>query len=100
MAEPAEFVLDPRTGLSAQADIRATLKQVWAVHPEVPEDIRLEVSIASIEIGTNIIQYFGGGQPIRIRMQIWLMPTEIHITFTDDGSAATAIDLTTLREVS
>ena len=46
------------------------------------------MSIAAAEIGANIIEHTGGGQPVGIRMGSELVGDQVHVTFTDNGPPA------------
>ena len=65
--------------------IQAQLDSLWLNHPHVPDDVRTQMSIAAAEIGANIVEHTGGGQPVRIRMGSELVGDQVHVTFTDDG---------------
>ncbi|MBU3752096.1 MAG: ATP-binding protein [Mycobacterium sp.] len=87
------------TGPNTLDEIQQTLDEVWASNPGVPEDIRMAMAIAVAEIGANIIEHAGMGEPIPVRMQVRLLPGEVHVEFTDHGSFAARVDLTRLDPV-
>lgn len=68
--------------------IQAELDSLWLNHPHVPDDVRTQMSIAAAEIGANIIEHTGGGQPVGIRMGSELVGDQVHVTFTDNGPPA------------
>ena len=69
------------------ADIQQTLDRAWACH-EVPEIVRLHMDLAAGEIGANIIEHSGDGQPVHMRMSIELTADTVRAVFTDDGHPA------------
>ena len=75
--------------------IQAELDSVWLIHPHVPANVRTQMSIATAEIGANIIEHSGGRRPVRIQMGSELVGDQVHFTFTDDGPPAD-IDLTSV----
>ncbi len=54
------------------------------------------MEIASAEVGANIVEHTGLGQPLRIRMNAALVNDQLHVAFTDNGppviGAAVAIE--------
>ena len=68
--------------------IQAELDTLWSIHAHVPDDVRMKMAIAAAEVGANIIEHTGGGQPGRIRMCSELVGDQVHVTFTDDGPPA------------
>ena len=72
--------------------IQAALDALWAMHPRVPDGVRMQMTIATAEVGANIVEHTGRGQPLRIRMDPALVDDQVHIDFTDDGPPV-AIDL-------
>ncbi len=79
--------IDITTGPATLEDIRRLLDDVWSAH-DIPELARLHTALGAGEIGANIIEHAGGGNPVRVRMEVELLPEAIHITFTDDGLPA------------
>jgi serine/threonine-protein kinase RsbW len=75
------------TGPDTLEDIHGLLDDVWLAH-DIPELVRIHTDLAAGEIGANIIEHAGGGSPVRLRMEVQLLPDAIHITFTDDGHPA------------
>ena len=65
--------------------IQGELDSLWLTHPHIPDDVRTQMSIAAAEIGANIIEHTGGGQPVGMRMGSELVGDQVHVTFTDDG---------------
>jgi len=74
-------------------DVRPALDALSLRHDEVPTDVRMEVRIASAEIGANILEH---GRAGRLRMATRILPDAVEIEFTDDGHAA-EVDLFTAR---
>ena len=66
--------------------IHSTLDCFWAAHPEVPDEVRMCVSLAVAEIGTNIVKYAGAGRPVRMGMQLLCRSDAVEVSFLDDGS--------------
>ncbi len=87
MSDPQPLVLDTITGPDTLADIQQTLDRAWACH-EVPEIVRLHMDLAAGEIGANIIEHSGDGQPVHMRMSIELTADTVRAVFTDDGHPA------------
>lgn len=83
---------DAVSGPEVLQKIHRCLNDLWAAHPELVDDVRMRVALAASEIGSNIIEHSGNGQPVRIRMQVKLMPDQVEVVFTDDGSPA-VVDL-------
>ncbi len=75
------------TGPEALEDIHRLLDDVWSAY-DIPELARLHADLGAGEIGANIIEHAGGGNPVRLRMEVELLRDAIHITFTDDGLPA------------
>ena len=85
-------VLEIATGPETLDDIHELLDDLWAAC-DVPELARIHTDLAAGEIGANIIEHAGGGNPVQLRMEVQLLADGIHITFTDDGLPA-QVDLT------
>jgi serine/threonine-protein kinase RsbW len=52
----------------------------------------MHMGIAAGEIGANIVEHASGGRAIRIWMDIEVSPSQVHVSFTDEGDPA-QIDL-------
>lgn len=78
------------------AEIQRTLDEAWAHHSEVPENIRMELTIAVAEVSNNILDHAGRGRDLRIGMKLWVMSNHVRIEFTDNGLPA-EVDLAALR---
>lgn len=78
--------LDVITGPETLEAIHSTLERFWDAHPVVPEAVRMRVSLAVAEIGTNIVKYAGDGGPVRMRMELLRLPDAVQVSFRDDGS--------------
>ena len=87
MSEPAAVVLETVTGPDTLAAIQQTLDTVWA-HHEIPDMVRLHMDLAAGEIGANIVEHSGDGQPVHLRMTIELTADTVRAEFTDDGHPA------------
>ena len=95
MTDPEPFVLDTITGPDTLADIQQTLDRAWTYY-QVPELVRLHMDLAAGEIGANIIEHSGDGQPVHMRMSIELTADTVRAVFTDDGQPA-PMDLSRVR---
>ena len=80
-------VLEIITGPETLEDIHDLLDDLWSAH-DISELARIHTDLATGEIGANIIEHAGGGNPVQLRMKVQLLPDGIHITFTDDGLPA------------
>lgn len=85
-------VLETTTGPNTLADLQQTLDEVWS-HQEVPEMTRIYMDLAVGEVGANIIEYARDGKPVRLRMEVTVLPGEVRATLNDDGSPS-PVDLT------
>lgn len=72
--------------------IQSFLNELWANHPDLPELLTMDVTVAASEIASNIIEHSAAGQQVRVRMEIRLMPERVEIDFTDDGDPV-SVDL-------
>lgn len=95
MTDPDPLVLDTVTGPDTLAAIQQALDTLWELH-EIPEMVRLHMDLAVGEIGANIVEHSGGGQPVHLRMTIELTADTIRAEFTDDGHP-TPMDLSALQ---
>jgi len=86
-----EHALDTVTGPETLAQMQHTLDAAWSAG-DVPEYTRKCLDLAVSEIGSNIIEHSGDGQPVRLRMVVTLLPDTVVVTLTDDGRPA-AVDL-------
>ena len=78
------LVLETTTGPDALEAIQATLDRLWEAH-DIDEVVRMHMDLAAGEIGANIVEHSGGGQPVRLRMEVALLPDAVRTTFFDDG---------------
>ena len=62
----------------------------------MPDDVRIQLAIATGEVGANIIEHTGRGRPLWIRMGLQLLGDQVHGIFTDDGPPV-AIDMAAVR---
>ena len=88
------YVLETTTGPDTLDAIQRTLDEVWSEH-ELPELVRIHMDLAASEIGANIVEHSGDGQPVRLRMEVRLLPDVVEATFTDDGHPS-PVDLTSI----
>ena len=65
--------------------IQKALDAFWSTHPHVPDDVRMQMTIAIAEVGANIVEHTGRGRPLRIRMNAALVDDQVCVDFTDDG---------------
>lgn len=86
-----EHVLETVTGPETLAEMQRTLDAAWASE-EVADHTRMCMDLAVSEIGSNIIEHSGDGQPVRLRMVVTLLPDTVTAILTDDGQPA-AVDL-------
>jgi serine/threonine-protein kinase RsbW len=87
MTADSAHVLETTTGPDTLDAIQRTLDEVWQDH-DVPEMVRMHMDLAAGEIGANIVEHSGGGEPVRLRMEVCLLPDVVRTTFTDDGKPA------------
>jgi len=87
MTRDGQRVLETTTGPETLDDIQRLLDEVWS-EAEVPEIVRIHMDLAASEIGANIIEHSGAGRPVRLRMEVTMLPDAVHATFTDDGRPA------------
>jgi serine/threonine-protein kinase RsbW len=69
------------------------LDGAWAAE-EVPEYTRMCIDLAVSEIGSNIIEHSGDGQPLRVRMVVTVGQETISVVLNDDARPVD-VDLTT-----
>jgi serine/threonine-protein kinase RsbW len=84
MTSPDSVVLDTTTGPETLAEIQQALDRLWAAH-DIDDVVRMHIDLAVGEIGANIIEHSAEGRPVRLRMEIALLPDAIRATFLDDG---------------
>lgn len=81
-------VLDTVTGEETLDTIGAMLEQMWFSHEHVPESVRTEMEIAVGEISANIIEHAAKEGPVRLRMEVRVLPDKVRVSFVDDGPPA------------
>lgn len=54
----------------------------------VEEEARMRFELAVAEIGANIIEHAGDGDPVTLTLALELSPDRLEARFTDDGSPA------------
>jgi serine/threonine-protein kinase RsbW len=82
------FVLDTVTGSETLDDIGALLERMWFSHDHVPDAVRTEMEIAVGEISANIIEHAAKGRPVRLRMEVRVLPDKVSVSVVDDGLPA------------
>ena len=88
----ARHTLEGVTGPDTLDEIQQTLDQAFG-NNEVSDYTKMCIELAVSEIGTNIIEYSGDGEPVRLSMIVEVAPDAVSVTFTDDGHPA-PVDLT------
>ena len=81
-------MLDTVTGSATLEEMEAMLARMWAAEVDVPEPVRTQVGIAVAEIGANIVEHAAEGRPVRLRMEVLVLPDEVRVAFLDDGPPA------------
>jgi serine/threonine-protein kinase RsbW len=84
-------VIEMVTGPDTLDEIQHCLDEFWSANSansEVPEAVRMQVSIASAEVAANIIEHAGNGRSVLMRMELLLLHDEVQISFNDNGIAA------------
>lgn len=64
------------------------LDQMWSAYAHVPSSVRDQVNIAVGEISANIIEHTARGRPVRLRMEVLVLPGQVCVSFVDDGPPA------------
>ncbi|MGV1006689.1 MAG: ATP-binding protein [Candidatus Nanopelagicales bacterium] len=95
MNRPESRVLEGETGPGVLTGIARVLDETWSAHPEIPSAICTQMSIATGEIGANIVEHAAQGRAVGIRMEVRVLPGEVHVNFTD-GGIALQVDLNTV----
>lgn len=85
MNRPDTRVLETAAGPGALEEIETALDQTWSAHPNVPDTVRMHMAIAAGEIGANIVEHAARDRPVRIWMDVEVLPGQVHVEFTDDG---------------
>ena len=93
---PEIRVMHATSGPELPEDIHLALEEAWLDHDEVPENVRMGLSIAAPEVGNNILEHAGHGRDLRIRMDLRVLEDEVRIEFTDDGLPAN-VNLAAIR---
>lgn len=81
-------VLEGMTGPGILGEAARVLDETWSAHPEVSEDIRTQVGIATGEIVANIVEHAARGKAVYIRMEVSVLPDRVEVSFVDDGQPA------------
>lgn len=85
MNRPESRVLEGETGPGVLTQIARVLDETWSAHPEIPSAICTQMSIAAGEIGANIVEHAAQGRAVGFRMEVRVVPGEVHMFFTDAG---------------
>lgn len=85
MSQSETRVLETEAGPGALGDIETALERTWSAHPNVPTTVRMHMAIAAGEIGANICEHAAASRPVRIWMDVRVLPSQVHVEFTDDG---------------
>ncbi|HEY9263216.1 MAG TPA: ATP-binding protein [Mycobacterium sp.] len=80
-------VLETVTGPETLEEIQQILDEMWSAH-DIPEQVRMHTDLAVSEIGANIIEHSGDGNPVRLRVEVEVVPDVVRVSFTDDGHPA------------
>lgn len=89
-------VLETAAGPDALGDIETALERTWSTFPHVPHLVRMHIGIAAGEIGANIVEHTAPGRPVRIWMDVRVLPGQVNVEFTDDGDPVN-IDMNSVR---
>lgn len=81
-------VLETVTGEETLDVIGSLLEQMWFSNDHVPEAVRTEMEIAVGEISANIIEHAAKHGPVRLRMEVRVLPDNVQVSFVDDGPPA------------
>ena len=81
-------VLETVTGAATLDDIGAMLEQLWFSHDHVPDSVRTDIEIAVGEISANICEHAARVGPVRLRMEVRVLPDKVSVSFLDDGPPA------------
>lgn len=82
-------VLDTVTCSETLDEIGTMLERMWFSHDHVPDAVRTEMEIAVGEISANIIEHAAKDGPVRLRMEVRVLPDKVRVNFVDDGLPAT-----------
>ena len=96
MNRPEARVLETAAGPAVLGDIEAALERTWSAYPHVPHTVRMHMGIAAGEIGANIIEHAALDRPVRIWMDVRVLPSQVNVEFIDDGDPV-HIDLNAVR---
>lgn len=80
-----EHAMETMTGPETLEKIQHTLDLAWS-DEDVSELTRMYVELAVSEVGANIIEHSGDGDPVRLRMVVTVAPDRVSVDFTDDGN--------------
>ena len=78
-------VLETVTGSATLDEIGSMLEEMWSAHSHVPPTVRTQVAIAVGEIGANIIEHAASDRPVRLTMEVLVLPDAVRVSFLDDG---------------
>lgn len=80
-------VLETTTGPETLEEIQRILDELWSAH-DIPELVRMHTDLAVSEIGANIIEHSGDGNPVSLRVEVEVVPDGVRVSFTDNGHPA------------
>ncbi|TFV55448.1 ATP-binding protein [Mycobacterium sp. PS03-16] len=80
----SRVVLETTTGPETLDEIQRTLDELWGAH-EIDDVVRMHMDLAAGEIGANIIEHSGSGEPVRLRLEVELLSDAVRATFLDNG---------------
>ena len=96
VANPTVRALQAASKPDFPGEMERALEKAWAEHPEVPGNIRIDVSTAAAEVGNNILNHSGRDRDVRIRMEVLVPGDHVRVEFADDGPPA-EVDIESAR---
>lgn len=81
-------MLDTVTGAETLDVIGGMLEELWFSNDHVPDSVRTEMAIAVAEISANIIEHAAKECPVRLHMEVRVLPDKVTVSFVDDGPPA------------
>ena len=89
------FAVDTVTGPDTLDEIHRAFARCWSQHPEIGDEVRVQMELAASEIAANIVEHSAPG-PVRLQMDLDVSAGEMVATFHDDGTPV-QVDLETVR---
>ncbi len=96
LANPNVKAIKAESEADFPCGVQCTLDNAWVDHPEVPNNIRIDVATAAAEVGNNILNHSGRDRDLQIRMEVLVPDDHVRVEFTDDGLPA-EVDLESAR---